>query len=211
MSSKLVVALDIFDAEQAIDISRKIGKEVFAVKINWPLIMVHGSSVISEIAAHAKVICDLKVADIPNTNSLIAGRAAEEGAWGIISHSFVGSDSLKAVVEASGDVKVFSVVAMSHPGASELIYPNHDRLIQVSREVGVYGLIAPANDYEMLRQIRKKVPELKILAPGVGAQGGSAREAIRNGADYVIAGRIVYRSENPIEEVRKLNSEILAV
>jgi orotidine-5'-phosphate decarboxylase len=36
-----------------------------------------------------------------------------------------------------------------------------------------------------------------ILSPGVGAQGGSAAEALRHGADFVIVGRSIYEDPDP--------------
>lgn len=211
MNSKLVVAVDVFDTDFAVDFSRKIGNEVFAIKINWPLVMVKGASIISEISRNARVICDLKVADIPNTNSLIARKVSENGAWGIISHSFVGSDSLEAVVSSSGDTKVFSVVSMSHPGSEQFINARTEELIELSRKVGAYGLIAPGNNYESLSRVRRLAPDMKIMTPGVGAQGGSAVQAIKNGADFIIVGRAIYNSEDPVEAARKINREITGV
>ena len=210
MNSKLVVAVDVFDCDFALDLAREIGREVFAIKVNWPLIMVRGSSIVSELSRYTRIICDLKIADIPNTNSLIAGRVSEEGAWGVISQSFPGEDSLRAVVEAAGSTKVFSVVAMSHPGARQFIYPKTDELIDMSLRAGVYGIIAPGNDYAMLSRIRSRTRNLTIMTPGIGAQGGSPEEALRNGADLLIVGRAIYNAERPIEEVKKLNSSISA-
>jgi len=62
----------------------------------------------------------------------------------------------------------------------------------------------------LLGKLRTIVGKLLILSPGVGAQGGSAAEALRNGADFVIAGRSIYQSPDPrgaaerlVEEVRR--------
>ncbi len=208
MNSKLVVAVDVFDCNFALDLAREIGKEVFAIKVNWPLLMARGSSIVSELGQYTRVICDLKIADIPNTNRLIAGRVAEEGAWGVISHSFTGEDSLRAVVEAAGDTKVFSVVAMSHPGSSEFIYPSTDALIGLSIKAGAYGLIAPGNDYSMLSRIRSRTRDQVLMTPGIGAQGGSPEEALKHGADLLIVGRAIYNAEKPIEAVREFNAAI---
>ncbi len=211
MNSKLVLALDVFDTDFAIDLSKKLSGEIFAIKINWPLIMAKGASIISDISEYCPVICDLKIADIPNTNRLIAGKAAEMGAWAVISHSIIGSDSLKAVQSVSEDLKVFSVVAMTHEGAREYLYPNTEKLISMSRDAGVYGLIAPGNDYQMLSRISQKANGLKIMTPGVGAQGGSAAEAVKHGADLVIVGRAIYKADDPVAAARKFNNELSSV
>lgn len=50
------------------------------------------------------------MADIPNTTRLIVKGAASLGASAIIVHAFVGYDSLKAAVDVSGDMEVYTVV-----------------------------------------------------------------------------------------------------
>ena len=38
-----------------------------------------------------------------------------------------------------------------------------------------------------------------IISPGVGMQGGSAGDTIRAGAEYVIVGRSIYQSDDPLD------------
>jgi len=69
-------------------------------------------------------------------------------------------------------------------------------------------VIAPATRPERIKFIRGLVGELKILTPGVGAQGGSAAQAIEAGADYVIVGRSIYQAENPRDVAEQIAAEI---
>ena len=46
------------------------------------------------------------------------------------------------------------------------------------------------------------------LIPGVGAQGGSAADVIRAGADYVIVGRAIYQADDPKGAAREIAQEI---
>ncbi|PHJ25631.1 orotidine 5 -phosphate [Cystoisospora suis] len=46
---------------------------------------------------------------------------------------------------------------------------------------GGVGLVVGATDTEALRQVRKACPDLWILAPGVGAQGGDLSAALQAG------------------------------
>ncbi len=143
--SRLILALDLVDVGgRALRMAQDISPHCFAIKVNWPIILHAGPQIIREISRFSRVICDLKLADIPNTNRLIVERVRELGAWGVIAHSFVGQDSLRAVVEAAGDMKVFSVVAMSHPpGASDLLNRFHDMLIDISMKAGGVRLRGP--------------------------------------------------------------------
>jgi orotidine-5'-phosphate decarboxylase len=101
---------------------------------------------------------------------------------------------------------------MSHPGAEEFIQPATDKLIELANELEPFGVIAPATRPERVSYIRSKLkPGIKILTPGVGAQGGRADEVLKAGADYVIVGRSIYASENPREAARNLHQEIAGV
>jgi orotidine-5'-phosphate decarboxylase len=206
--SRIIVALDVMDPVVARDIAKKVSNEVFALKIGWPLMLSANADIINDLSRYAKIICDLKVADIPFTNKLITERIKENGAWGIIAHAFLGKDSLEAVVQAAGEMKVFSLVAMSHPGSSYFLDKRLKELARISLECNVYGVVAPGNKPAMLKKTRKLVDGLKIISPGIGTQGGDAQTAIKNGADYLIAGRSIINAEDPREEVRKINASL---
>ncbi|WP_393971502.1 orotidine-5'-phosphate decarboxylase [Oxyplasma meridianum] len=210
-NSRLIVALDLKVPDKAMELAREIHREIFAIKINWPLLMVAGVGIIRELSSYGRVICDLKIADIPNTNSLITSNVKENGGWGIITHAFTGSDSLAAVIEAAGEMKVFAVVSMSHPGSDQFINSVSMDLLEMAMKEKISGVIAPGNDLVMLRRIRNAGKGLMILSPGIGVQGGNPADAIRNGSDYVIAGRSIYNSEDPLGEVRRINSAVSSV
>lgn len=208
---KLILALDVYDRERALEIAECTAEYLWAVKVNWPLIIGSGLGIITELkqVMGLPIIADLKLADIPNTNRLIASKVFEAGADYIIAHGFVGKDSVEAVMELG---KTIIVVEMSHLGAREFIQPVTDRLIELANELEPFGVIAPATRPERVSYIRSKLkPGIKILTPGVGAQGGRAGEVLKAGADYVIVGRSIYASENPREAARKLHEEIAGV
>ena len=119
--SRIILALDVTEREKAINISSEMSDYISFIKINWPLILSAGVGIVSDISRIKPVICDLKLADIPNTHRLITGIIKRSGAYGVIAHSFVGSDSLQEISKTEPSLKVFSVVAMSHKGASEVM------------------------------------------------------------------------------------------
>ncbi|WP_010477388.1 orotidine-5'-phosphate decarboxylase [Thermococcus zilligii] len=206
---RLVLALDVYERERALEIARETSEYLWAIKVNWPLILGAGVGIIKELkeTANLPLIADLKLADIPNTNRLVAGKVFEAGADYVIVHGFTGRDSVNAVKELG---EVIIVVEMSHPGAGEFIQPAVDGLIELANDVRPFGVIAPATRPERISYIRSKLRgEIKILTPGVGAQGGSAKKALEAGADYVIVGRSIYESRNPREKARELHEELM--
>jgi orotidine-5'-phosphate decarboxylase len=207
-SSRLILALDETNPDKALAVAEKVSDQVDAIKINWPLILSGGPEMIGKLARLAPVICDFKVADIPNTNRLIAEEAFRRGASGIIVQGFVGHDSAKAVVEVAKGKDVFIVTEMSHPGGKEFTAPLADRLAKLAVEVGATGVIAPATRPERIAHVRSIVGRLLILSPGVGVQGGSAADAVKQGADYVIVGRSIYGDPDPRAAALSVVTEI---
>lgn len=208
--SRIILALDEIEVSKALEVARQVEGLVDAIKINWPLLLSAGPGIISTLSGMATVICDFKVADTPNTNRLITEQTMRLGAEGIIVQGFVGRDSVRAVVEAAGGKSVFVVTEMSHPGGMEFTAPVADSLAHLAVEEGATGVIAPATRPERVRQIRRLVGDRLILTPGVGAQGGSAAEAIRNGADYVIIGRSIYEDPEPGRAAMRFRDEVLS-
>ena len=206
--SRIILALDETDPARAIEVAKAVGDLVDGVKLNYPLVLSAGLAIVKEISRSAAVICDFKVADIPNTNRLIVEQVRSHGAEGVICHGFVGHDSVKACVDAMQGGEVFVVTEMSHPGGMEFTQPNMEALAKLAVDAGASGVIAPATRPERIKKVRELVGELKILSPGVGAQGGKATDALEAGADYVIVGRGIYGSERPREAAEALVWEI---
>ena len=111
-------------------------------------------------------------------------------------------------MRAARDGYVFVVVEMSHPGGLEFTRPVSEKLAALAVEAKAAGIIAPATRPERVAHYRKLVGDLKILATGVGAQGGSAGDVIKAGADYVIVGRSIYESKDPSGEADRIVEEI---
>lgn len=208
LRNRLILALDETDRIKASRIVKDISDLVDAIKVNYPLVLSCGMDMVKVLSAFSPVLCDFKVADIPNTNRLIVEQAVKKGASGVIVHGFVGKDSVKACIDAARGRDVFVVTEMSHPGGEEFTAPNAYALARLAVAVGAAGVIAPATRPERVKEIRRIVGSLKILCPGVGAQGGSASATIKAGADAVIVGRTIYEAPNPRRVAEALIDEI---
>ena len=208
LDTRIILALDVTDCRRALDIVDAVRPHIDAVKVNYPFALTCGMGAVKELAGRGDVICDFKVADIPNTNRLIVEQAGKSGASAIICHAFPGRDSVEACIKAAGSMDVFVVTEMSHPGADRFMAPVAEDMARLAVEVGAAGIIAPATRPEKVKALRKIVGNLKILSPGVGAQGGSASDTIRAGADYIIVGRAIYEAKDPGEAARKIADEV---
>ena len=152
--TRTILALDETDEMKAMKVAEELSDIVDAIKINWPLVLSSSPEIITKLSKFSDIICDFKIADIPNTNRLIVEQAIRRGASGVIVHAFTGHDSLKAVVSASEGRLVFVVTEMSHPGGSEFTAPNAEAFAKMAIDCGASGVIAPATRPERIRMIR---------------------------------------------------------
>ncbi|MCL2607612.1 MAG: orotidine-5'-phosphate decarboxylase [Methanomassiliicoccaceae archaeon] len=209
--TRIILALDETDRAKALKVADDVKEHIDAVKINWPLILSAGPEIITQLSKMTDVVCDLKVADIPNTTSLIVKGAVARGASAVIVHAFTGEDSLTAAVDAAGAAEIYAVTEMSHPGGTAFTSKHAEEMARMGVRCGVAGFIAPATRPERIAAIRNVIGSKKILSPGVGAQGGSAASAISAGADHVIVGRSVYGSPDPKKAASEMEKEIRSV
>jgi orotidine-5'-phosphate decarboxylase len=61
-----------------------------------------------------------------------------------------------------------------------------------------------ATNPEMITHIKSEAKGIPILSPGVIAQGGSPKEAVLAGADYLIVARAIIEAEKPKEKAREI-------
>jgi orotidine-5'-phosphate decarboxylase len=209
ISNRIVLALDDLTGDMAMEVATKLAHGLDAIKVGYPLVLTEGVGVVSRLSQVVPVICDFKVADIPAVSAMIVRRAVDAGASGVIVHGFVGHDSVEEAAAAAGDADVFVVTEMSHPGALDYLKDRAEDMAAMARDAGATGIIAPATRPERVTALRNIIgPEMLILSPGVGTQGGSAGETIRAGASAVIVGRSLYRAEDPDAAMAELRNDL---
>lgn len=198
--AELILALDATEKKQALKIAKACAPHLDAIKLGYPLILSCGLAFAAEFEEFdLPLIADFKVADIPNTNRLIAEQVFDAGFASIICHGFPGRDSVEACVGVAEDYggACFVVAEMSHPGATAFFHGGtSEKIAALAMECGADGIIAPATRPERAAELRKIVGQRKILSPGVGAQGGDAA-AIARIVDGIIVGRAIYESDDP--------------
>ena len=210
-NTRLILALDVTDKESALRIAQDVHEYVDAIKVGYPLVLATGLGIVKDLAEYAPVIADFKVADIPNTDRLICEQVFKAGADAVIVHGFTGQDSLDACVnaaQASGK-DIYVVTEMSHPGGVEFFRPVAENIAKMALDAGASGVVAPATRPERVSEIRSIIgSELSIISPGVGAQGGSAADVIKAGADWVIVGRSIYNADSPKDAAAEIVAEM---
>jgi orotidine-5'-phosphate decarboxylase len=136
------------------------------------------------------VIADAKRGDIGNTSKMYAKAFLANMPFDAITVApYMGEDSVTPFLSVK-DKWVVLLALTSNKGADDFQYHNEDgiklfeRVLSVSQKWGTVNnmmYVVGATRAEMLKDIRKIVPEHFLLVPGVGAQGGSLEEVARYG------------------------------
>lgn len=213
--SRIILALDIDPRIPIKTILSKTKGLIAGVKIGIPYIILHGKERIKEIIEQFRedylFIADLKLADIGFVSEILIDMMYKIGFDAIISHGFIGMKGALEDIKNRCDqlgMELFVIVAMSHPGAEELLNKNVDKIIRMAKHLGIRGFIAPATMPKYITLLRKEFGKnATILSPGIGAQGAPVGSAIKNGADFEIIGRRIILSSNPLEEIKSIKSK----
>ena len=201
IKNNLILALDVMNKNEAIEICDSIKEYIDTIKIGYPLALAEGLEIIKILKKKFgfKVICDFKVADIDATNSKICDETFKADADAIICHGFVGSDSVQACLDMANKHKkeLFLLTEMSHPGAKMFLQKKADEIAKMGVEMGIRNYVAPATRLDRLSDIRNIVGnDAYIISPGVGKQGGDGKKTLEY-SNAIIVGRSIYEADNP--------------
>jgi uridine monophosphate synthetase len=189
--------------------------------------------VIAAIPEGIPVILDVKRGDIASTASAYARSAFEVlGADGVTINPYLGRDALTPFL-ADRNRGVFLLCKTSNPGAADLqdlplwnvrgaepdrapvaLYEHVARMAASWNRDDNLGLVVGATHPEALTRVRGSAPDLWILAPGVGAQGGDLVAALEAGlrADglgiLVSVSRGIARAADPRQAAISLRDAI---
>jgi orotidine-5'-phosphate decarboxylase len=152
------------------------------------------------------LIADAKRGDIGNTSKMYAKAFLQNMPFDAITVTpYMGEDSVTPFLSFRNKWVVLLALT-SNKGADDFQYHNEDgimlfeRVLSVSQKWGTQDnlmYVIGATRAEMLKDIRKLVPDHFLLVPGVGAQGGSLEEVSKYGMNSK-CGLLVNSSRNII-------------
>ncbi|MGH7643428.1 MAG: orotidine-5'-phosphate decarboxylase [Candidatus Dormibacteria bacterium] len=145
--------------------------------------------VVRAAGRHGLVIADGKRGDIGSTAAAYADAVFDViGADACTVNGYLGHDSLLPFIERP-DRFAFILCRTSNPGAADLqdlrllsgggpLYLHLARCAVEWDELGTVGLVCGATWPIELDRIRKIAPDLPLLIPGIGSQGGDLAQSI---------------------------------
>lgn len=227
---RIVFPLDVPSLEEAKRFVKLLKDRVGLFKVGLTLFIKEGFQVIKmieDIAGH-KIFLDLKFHDIPETvgNASSVLMSKSQGIKFVTVHTSEGGRMVRAVVEkmtkGTGVLGVTVLTSMDEKESEELGYskPIKDRVLAlagIAKRAGCVGVVCSGNEAKAVKERLGK--EFVVVTPGIRPAWANIhkddqrrvmtpKEAILNGADYIVVGRPIYTAKDPADAANKIAQEI---
>lgn len=232
---KLIIALDVSDAQKALGIVEQLSDYTSVFKVGFELFTAVGPDVVEAIHKKGKkVFLDLKFHDIPNTVTRAAVAAARMGVYMFNLHTSGGLDMMERCKDTVSEFcvkeniqrpKIIGVTVLtslnndvlkSEVGVQYSLRNHVKHLALLARKAGLDGVVASPHEISMIKQHCGK--DFLVVTPGIRPswtppddqrRTATPKEALKNGADYIVMGRGILKQEDPIKALELISLEIL--
>jgi len=228
---RIIVALDFPEQKKALDFISRIEPGHCRLKVGKELFTSAGPALVEKLVADGfDVFLDLKFHDIPNTVAGACSVASQLGVWMMNVHALGGRRMMSAAREAIEKqqhapilLAVTILTSMDQNDLAEIGVTgkpeeNVMRLASLARDSGMDGVVCSAQEANKLST--KLGQDFCLVTPGIRPKGGEVgdqrrvmtpADAIDNGAHYLVVGRPVTQSEDPMSVLLTMESEISSI
>ncbi|MBU1023434.1 orotidine-5'-phosphate decarboxylase [bacterium] len=235
---ELVVAMDISDKTEAFNLARKLGEKPVILKIGWMLYPYIGHDGLIELSEmfNGRLFLDFKLHDIPSviangveslmktvnfqilTLHTAGGKNMMEGSVEVRDSCFSGGSRctkkpllLGVTVLTSMDSSSLQQIGSSFESPDDAVLA----LATLAHESGMDGVVSSVHEVTALKE--KFGDDFKVLTPGIRPEGiekgdqarvATPYDAKKMGSDFIVVGRPITKSNDPIRVVEQILHEI---
>lgn len=226
---RILVALDYHHANTALTLVDQLDPALCGLKVGKELFTATGPALVRDLVKrNFSVFLDLKFHDIPNTVSGAVAAAADLGVWMINVHASGGRAMMEAARKSLEDfgqqrplltavtvLTSFSEQNLRDLGVQRTIQEQVSALALLVEESGLDGVVCSAQETVLLKKERRK--GFVLVTPGIRLENSpqddqqrivTPRQAIQQGADYLVIGRPVTQSADPLQSLRHIVKDI---
>ena len=219
---RLIVAADLSTRDEVLRLADELTGVAGVIKLGLQGFVANGPALVRDLVARGhRVFLDLKLHDIPNTVERAVREADALGTSMLTVHAAGGPAMLRAA--RTDRTLILAVTILTSLGNDDLdaIGMRDDaarsavRLANLAKEEGLAGVVASPQEIASIREACGG--DLKIVTPGIRPAGGdagdqrrtmTAREAIREGADYIVVGRPITSATDRRAAAEKIVEEM---
>lgn len=223
----IIIALDFSDPEEALDLAQTLKKETTWVKVGLELFTRSGPEVITRLKAMGlSVFLDLKFMDIPNTVSGATSACVAAGADMITLHTLGGKKMIQAALAArdragrgKNKPKLVGVTLLTSMDKEDLPWPDSRTTDEIVLDLagkgmkwGLDGCVCSGLEAGMIR--KNTADDFCLITPGIRTENSgddqkrivTPDQASKAGADFLVIGRPVTGSPDPVQSLRDIRS-----
>jgi len=224
--SPIIIALDL-DYEDSLEFAKKIDPNYCRLKVGSQLFTQKGPQIIEELSMLGfDIFLDLKFHDIPNTVASAVEVASEMGVWMLNVHTSGGSKMMEAARLAANKsanpplvIGVTILTSLNQVDMNELGVKNISNqindLASLAHKSSLDGIVCSAGDVRNIKSLLGK--DFLTITPGIRSINAqkddqsrisSAKQAIEDGSDYLVIGRPITQSSDPLKSLEIFLKEI---
>ncbi len=233
MPSRLIVALDVANPEQAEMLIERLYELDLIYKVGLESLYGYGERIFSYMEMRdVRHFVDAKVHDIPRTVAASVRQLVRHGTHIVNVHALGGSEMMRAAVQAVQErarelhcfaPQVLAVTVLTSMNAADLrdvglggtVDEVAMRLARLARDAGCAGVVCAAGEVAAIKS--ELGSEFLTLTPGIRpayAQHGDQKrvmtpgQAVRAGSDYLVVGRPITQAADPLDAARDILAEM---
>lgn len=229
LDPKIVIALDFSNSQDALKFVEQLDPALCRLKVGKELFTAAGPHLVEGLIAKGfGVFLDLKFHDIPTTVAKACEAASRLGVWMLNVHASGGTAMMEAAregVERSGAKPILIAVTvltsmnqqmLNEIGVTGTLSDQVLSLATLTQKSGLDGVVCSAQEAPILRKAFGE--KFCLVTPGIrpadAALDDQSRvvtpsQALALGSSYLVIGRPITKSKNPLETLKKINEEIL--
>ncbi len=229
-SSRVIVAMDFDNQQSALQLAEQLDPSQCRLKVGKELFTVAGPQLVKALVErNFDVFLDLKFHDIPNTTAKAVGAAADLGVWMTNVHACGGSRMMEAaqhsLQQSGSEMLLIAVTVLTSMEQSDLQQIGIQRdpqeqvlhLAQLAKNAGLQGVVCSAQEASSLKA--QLGEEFKLVTPGIRLADSAADDqrrivspvdAIALGSDYLVIGRPITQSADPLATLNQINQSLIS-
>ncbi len=230
-NSRVIVALDFDNQQSALVLADQLDPAQCRLKVGKELFTAAGPALVKTLVERDfDIFLDLKFHDIPNTVAKAIKAAADLGVWMANVHASGGSRMMQAakqaLIEQGSDMQLIAVTVLTSMDDADLLEtgvqcsPSEQvmHLAQLTQNCGLDGVVCSAQEASALKS--SLGANFKLITPGIRLPDSAAddqrrivspADAVALGSDYLVIGRPITQSAQPLDTLQQINSSLEAL
>jgi orotidine-5'-phosphate decarboxylase len=226
--SRVIVALDYDNQQSALNLAEQLDPSQCRLKVGKELFTVAGPQLVKALVERDfDVFLDLKFHDIPNTTAHAISAAADLGVWMANVHACGGGRMMEAaqqsLAQKGSDMLLIAVTVLTSMDQSDLQQvgiansPKEQvlHLARLAKNSGLQGVVCSAQEASALKT--DLGTDFKLITPGIRLPDNAAddqrrivspADAIAMGSDFLVIGRPITQSADPLATLNKINQSL---